>query len=57
MGTTMEPASDQWDNLLQDWVTSLDTWLPQWSPPGDGGSVPTHTLTEMTNIVPQWSRL
>ncbi len=28
---------------------------PQWSPPLNGGSTPTHTFTDVTNIVPQWS--
>jgi hypothetical protein len=30
--------------------------VPQWSPPWNGGSTPTHTFTDVTNIVPQWSR-
>ena len=35
--------------------TIAQVWQPQWSPPLNGGSTPTHTFTDVTNIVPQWS--
>ena len=34
----MEPTGHRREYLLQDTVTPLDTWLPQWSPPLNGGN-------------------
>ena len=51
----MEPAVERREHISPQSDKQTEYKLPQWSPPLHGGSTPTHTFTDVTNIVPQWS--